>query len=180
MKKIILSALITLSIVSISLGAISYSVKDFLSNIEINTTQMPAKGWARWTTITSERGCYWLDFSRINETPKVGWKPAWDYINQVLIPTFGNAPLTDADKIFCFGDLPAIVHTVQKNGTYATRPMYDGELWLKTRDTNAQWKEVGRVEVGNKCEPEVIRKTTYNYHWVNNKAGLRGLTACSM
>lgn len=179
MKKIIFSVLLALLIVSAGVAAVSYSVKDFLSNIQINTTQMPVKGWVRWqTVIATERGCNWVDFTRLSETPKVGWKAAWDFIQQDLIPTFGNPPLTEAEKVFCYGDWPAVSFIVQKNGTYTTRPLYDGDLWLASRDTTSQWKQIGRVEVGAICEQDTIRKTSYEYHFVKNAAGTRGLTAC--
>lgn len=164
----------------LAFAATSLSVIEFLKAVQVNTTQMPT-GWVRWqTTVVSDRGCAWVDFTRINETPKIGWKSAWDFINQDLIPTFGNPPITAAQEDFCWKDIAPIAFVVAKNGTTLTRPIFDGDLWLATRDTASQWKQTGRVDVGVACEKEVIRKTTYNYHWTTNSSGLRGLTVCEV
>lgn len=181
MKKILLAVVMALIFTTAGIGAVSYSVKEFLTNVQINTTQMPDKGWARWqTVIFDKRGCVWVDFTRLPETPKVGWIPAWDFIQNAMIPTFGNPVLTPEQEKFCYADWPAINYIVEKNGTYKTRPLYDGNLWLSTRDTGAQWKEIGRVEVGRECETTVIRKTAFTYRWATNVAGLRGLTVCNV
>jgi hypothetical protein len=171
-------AVANLLMLAVGIGAVSYSVKEFLQNVQVNTTQLPDKGWVRWQTVfAGSRGCNSVDFTRINEAPKMGWTPAWDYIQNALIPAFGNPPLTAAEEQFCYGDWPNISYVVQVNGTYTTRPLYDGELWLATRDTTAQWKQIGRIEVGAACEPTIIRQTTYEYRFCTNAAGMRGLTA---
>lgn len=180
-KKILLTVIAVFIFTTAGVGAVSYSVKEFLTNIQVNTTQMPDRGWIRWqTAIFDKRGCVWVDFTRLPETPKAGWMRAWDFIQNIMIPTFGNPPLTPEQQKFCYGDWPAINYIVDKNGTYKTRPLYDGDLWLSTRDTGAVWKEIGRVEVGRECESTVIRKTTFNYRWTTNLAGVRGLTACTL
>lgn len=180
MKKFLLGALMGLFLTAgVGFSAVSYSVKEFLQNMQVNTTQMPAKGWVRWqTVIFDQRGCIWVDFTRLAETPRVGWMPGWDFIQNVLIPTFGNPPLTTAEQAFCFGDWPSIDYVAAPNGTYTTRPMYDRDLWLATRDTTAQWKQTGRISIaGSTCEPTVIRQTTYAYRYCRDTGGNAGLTA---
>lgn len=160
--------------------AVTYSLQDILSKVQINTTQLPNTGWVRWeSALFGKRGCYWVDLTKASVAPRVTWKPAWDYIQLDLIPKFGNPPLTEQQKQFCFGDWPAIAYVVKPNGTKTSRPMYDGELWLSTRDIGAQWREIGRVStIDTVCESAVIRQTSVRYHWVTNAAGLRGLTVC--
>lgn len=179
MKKFLIGVFVGVALTAgLGFSAVSYSVKEFLQNMQVNTTQMPAKGWVRWqTVIFDRRGCNWVDFTRINETPRVGWMPGWDFIQNVMIPTFGNPPLTEAEQSFCFGDWPSIDYVVAPNSTNTTRPRYDRDLWLATRDTTAQWKQTGRITIANStCEPTVIRQTAYAYRYCRDAAGNAGLT----
>lgn len=183
MKKILITIALTMLVMSAGFGVVGLSVKDFLSKIEILTTELPNKGYVRmqpgvWqTVILGKQDCYWGDFTRLSEAPRVGWKPAWNYIVEDLIPTVGNPPLTPEQEIICRTGLPVLEYVVQKNGTRTTRPLFDGALWLATRDTGAQWKQIGNIEIGKPCELQVIRKTTYEYRYCTNTAGVRGLTA---
>lgn len=69
----------------------------------------------------------------------------------------------------------APTYKVSVSGTATTRPLYDGALWA----ASATWKQIGTVPVGTACEPEVIRKTTVEYHYTTNASNLRGLAACA-
>jgi hypothetical protein len=60
-------------------------------------------------------------------------------------------------------------------GTYATRPLYNLTVFEKDGFLNS----IGRVERWQVCESEELRKTTYSYHAVTNKAGVRGLAVCT-
>lgn len=185
MKKIFTTIALTLLFVSAGFGATALSLKLFLSNIEINTTELPNKGYVRmqpgvWqTVIIGKQDCYWVDFTRLSEAPRVGWKSAWNYIFEDLVPTVGNPPLTPEQEITCRIGQPVINYVVKANGTRITRPLFDGALWLSTRDTIAQWKQIGSIEVGKSCEPLIIRQTTYEYRYCTSAAGIRGLTASS-
>ena len=158
------------------IGAVSYSVKDFLTNVQVRTDQLP-KAWVRWDTVmTGVRGCNWIDLSRVNEAPRVGWTPAWDYIQLYLIPIFGNPPLSEAEKEYCYGDWTQYEWRVSPNGTKLDRPMYEAVAWFES----GTWKESGRIAVGTVCEDAEIRKTTYSYRFATNNAIKRGLVACQL
>lgn len=62
---------------------------------------------------------------------------------------------------------PAASFSVRASGTATTRPLYDDA-----------GKQIGTVAVGAKCEDAVIRKTTVEYHYTTNAAGLRGQAVC--
>lgn len=62
---------------------------------------------------------------------------------------------------------PATSFTVKASGTAPTRPLYDDA-----------GKQIGTVAIGTKCEDAVVRKTTVEYHYTTNAAGLRGQAVC--
>lgn len=179
MKKSLLAALVTF--LTITVVWAGYGARDILLNVRVNTTQLPGKLWVSYSAaFFGTNGCVWLDLSKINVAPRVSWKSAWSYIQDDLIPIFGSPLLTEQERQFCAGIIPAVTYVVKPNGTYTTRPLYDGELWLVTRDIGASWREIGRVEVGAACEPAIIRQTTFAYRWTVNANGRRGLSACVM
>lgn len=159
----------------VAIAATSLTVKEFLNNIQVNTTQLP-KGWVRWKILTGERACTWIDLSRWNEASKKGWMSAWDYIFIELIPKFGSQPLTAEQAVFCYADWDALpVWNVKPNGTMTERPTYDLQKFL----ADGTWVINGRVSLTTLCGADLIRKTPgYEYHKIINSAGVESLTAC--
>lgn len=179
MKKILFATLILSAVTYTGIAAVSYSVKDFLLNIQVRTDQLP-RAWVRWqTVIPGVYGCHWIDLTDQNVTkaPRTaGWVAVWDYIPQ-LIATFGNPALTDEQKNFCWGDWPKYAWKVAPYNAYIARPLYDAPLWIASKT----WKRIGYVAVGTPCEDVTIRQTASTlYHYATNDKGQLGLAACQL
>jgi hypothetical protein len=64
---------------------------------------------------------------------------------------------------------------VVPSSTYATRPLYDLTRFM----ADGALVKQAVVERGQVCEVAELKKTTYSYHAVTNRAGVRGLAICS-
>ena len=122
--------------------------------------------WLRWLEQT-EAGCLWAEPSAL---PPTGWVDLRDY-KKLAETTQGHQTLNDKQFNFCFSGY-APVYRVSPNQGRATRPLYDGALWLAV----GGWKIIGRVPVGALCEPDVIRNPAYR--WTQDETKLKGIAVC--
>ena len=147
-----------------------------LHGLQINTLH-PKVYFRVNTDVYPVKACWYADRTRIGELLSTDWTPVDVFISRQNAIT-GSSAFTPEDLAICnLASLPSptpYVYHVAPNATYTTRPMFSEEIWL----TKAQWVKVGDVEVGVECAPEVIRKTTVEYHRARNASGVFGLTVC--
>ena len=165
------------------------TVQQFLENVQVNTTQLPNRVWVRWgTTTPGVYGCYWMDFTRVAEAPKVDWSSAWDYIT-LLASTFGNQALSAADTQFCYADWPAPTPMTYKvapssPGSTQVQTLYSASAWVNSY-TLKQPRKISAAFIAplTSCEADpivTINTDGRELHYATNADGVRGLAACAL
>lgn len=141
--------------------------------------------WIRWGD--GSVLCFPLHPTKYPELPRSArWGTAYDFIQKAQAWSLANGWKNEADpkaKALCnaaFDTDTSLLYPVLPTVSYrvipatTSRPMYDGAVFL----ASGAWKQLGTIEIGAACEPEVIRKTTVEYHYATNTAGVRGLAVC--
>jgi hypothetical protein len=154
--------------------------------------------WLWWTTRASRAINVPIDIKHAGGTTTVPvnqqqnggqWNrlgTTWTFNNSatVTVRAVGNSLTANADAVklvpVTTPPPPPPISTptgweIVPSGTYATRPLYN----LTVFEKDGFLTSIGRVERGQICEAEELRKTTYSYHAVTNKAGMRGLAVCT-
>lgn len=112
--------------------------------------------------------CRRVDLSRYKEGPRFGWISVASFIDMTYQYHLLKGNVTSGSpEITARCAEGWSVFSVKASGTATTRPLYDDA-----------GKQIGTVAVGAKCEVAVIRKTTVEYHYTTNAAGLRGQAVC--
>ena len=185
LKDLLTGALIGIAItVSITAMAVITLAEPILSQVlqrvQVRTLDSP-RIWFRWDVdIFPTRQCWYIKTEEIPNAPKHDWLPMIDVIN-INAQIFGVTSLTSVERDMCFSNMPPLppppvyVFKVTPAGTATTRTLYDGAAY---EANNKVWIPIGVVAKDTACEPAVIRKTTLEYHYVTNAAGVRGLAAC--
>ena len=154
----------------------------FLDHTEIYTLKLPKTVGMRMNTdMFPNQLCAWIDIDKAlsPEAGRFSWTTTANYL-YMMGQVFGWTTLTAQQRDLCFSDFPPPpppilpVFKVTPSGTLATRPLYSGQEW----ESAAKWISIGAVAKDTVCEQAVIRRTTVDYHYVTNDAGVRGLAAC--
>lgn len=180
MKKFLfgwLAGIASLCLAGAALTPTAYQV--LLNNVETYSLDLDNDVfWYRVKpALFGKRYCYRIDLSQRKDGPKFGWQPASDFIRFTYLyhQIKGNLVAETPDiKARC---MEGIGYHVKAQAS--PRPVYDENAWRLT----GAWRPIGSIDVltngsPTPCEPEVIRKTTVEYHFVTNSLGLRGLAVC--